>query len=625
MPSTFFGLNIASSGMSTYNAWLNTTGHNIANVKTKGYSKQVVSQQAKVPISLGTSWGMMGSGVDAISILSERDVYYDNKYRLSNTQFGRYETLDYYMDSVEKYLWAQTNESGAITNSMDKFFTGLSSLTESVQDETKRTQTVGFAGTFTKYIKETADTLKDLQKDVNDNIASTVDRINAYASQIASVTKQINTLEIYGGRANDLRDQRATMIDELSELVDVRVSEKPPAEGKGITQFTVSIGSSVLVDTFDYNTIVYTARDSFNAMNDIDGLYELRWSSGQSFGMHDTDLGGKLQALFEMRDGNNGEVFQGKTTAKKGDTTIKVTDVNELGSSLFKLEIPAEDGVLTIGNVHYEYDHFDCVVKKDQATGRDTYEYTFYLKSPLVKDSTNDKVQVADAVDFRGIPYYMSQLDEFIRKFSDAFNEVQTSGYDLYGNPGKQMFIGTDIGLGAEMQFDGSSKMDADKATPVGYKFSSQTTGVNAAGYVESSYYRLTALNTGIDSKIAHDGRLLACSDQSLTGGVANGNNLTKMLDLEDDKTMFHQGQPASFLQIVTSTIAVDGEKIKGNLDNAQNIKDATEQRRLSKAGVDEDEEGKNLIICQNLLNYQYKVLSVMNEVLDKLINGTAV
>lgn len=622
MPSTFFGLNIASSGMSTYNAWLNTTGHNIANVKTKGYSKQVVSQQAKVPISLGTSWGMMGSGVDAISILSERDVYYDNKYRLSNTQFGRYETLDYYMDSVEKYLWAQTNESGAITNSMDKFFTGLSSLTESVQDETKRTQTVGFAGTFTKYIKETADTLKDLQKDVNDNIASTVDRVNAYASQIASVTKQINTLEIYGGRANDLRDQRATMIDELSELVDVRVSEKPPAEGKGITQFTVSIGSSVLVDTFDYNTIVYTARDSFNAMNDIDGLYELRWSSGQSFGMHDTDLGGKLQALFEMRDGNNGEVFQGKTTAQKGDTTIKVTDVNELGSSLFKLEIPAEDGVLTIGNVHYEYDYFDCEVTTDPATGEDKYEYTFYLKSPLVKDAANDKVQAADAVDFRGIPYYMSQLDEFIRTFSNAFNEVQTSGYDLYGNLGEQMFIGTDIGLGAEMRFDGTRKMDADKAAG-GYKFSSQTTGLNAAGYVESSYYRLTALNTSIDSKIAHDGRYLACADQP--GAVSDRNNLTKMLDLEDDKTMFHQGQPASFLQIVTSTIAVDGEKIKGNLDNAQNIKDATEQRRLSKAGVDEDEEGKNLIICQNLLNYQYKVLSVMNEVLDKLINGTAV
>ena len=60
-------------------------------------------------------------------------------------------------------------------------------------------------------------------------------------------------------------------------------------------------------------------------------------------------------------------------------------------------------------------------------------------------------------------------------------------------------------------------------------------------------------------------------------------------------------------------------------MENAENIKNAVANRRLSTAGVDEDEEGQNLIICQNLLNYQYKVLSVMNEVLDKLINGTAV
>lgn len=85
MPSTFFGLNIARSGMTTYNAVLNTTGHNIANVDTKGYSKQVVRQSATEAISFGTSYGMVGSGVEATSIESRRDAYYDEKYRLSNT------------------------------------------------------------------------------------------------------------------------------------------------------------------------------------------------------------------------------------------------------------------------------------------------------------------------------------------------------------------------------------------------------------------------------------------------------------------------------------------------------------------------------------------------------------
>jgi len=619
MPSTFFGLNIASSGMSTYNAWLNTTGHNVANVKTKGYSRQYVNQTAKEAISLGTSWGMMGSGVEAVSIESQRDVYYDNKYRLSNTQYGKFSTMNYYMHSLSSHLWATDETSGSITNSFDSFFKTVTDLSTNVPNATGRTQLVGFAGSLMGYIQEAADALKDMQKDVNDQIASTVDTINAYATEIAYINRQISTLEIDGSRANDLRDQRAALIDELSELVDVQVKEVPPAEGKGITQYIVSVGSAVLVDTFDSNTILYKARDTFNAMNDITNLYDLTWSNGQDFGIHDTDLGGKLQALVQMRDGNNGEVFGGKATGSKDAKVLTVTDVNDLGNSIFKLDIPAEDGVLTVDHSVYEYDYFECEVDQNG-----NYTYTFYLKKPLGKDFKDDNMYVSDPVDYRGIPYYMSQLNEFVRTFSNEFNEIQTSGYDLYGELGKQMFIGKDIAVGAEMNFAGTREMETAMANG-GYKFSSLSSGVvNADGYLESSYYRLTALNTSVDSKISKDGRLLACSDQP-NGGESNAENLKKMSKLSSDSEMFRVGEPTEFLRVMISTLGVDGRKIVAAEQNAKNIKDAVEERRMSKAGVDEDEEGQNLIICQNLLNYQYKVLSVMNEVLNKLINETAV
>ena len=158
-----------------------------------------------------------------------------------------------------------------------------------------------------------------------------------------------------------------------------------------------------------------------------------------------------------------------------------------------------------------------------------------------------------------------------------------------------------------------------------GYKFSSLSSGVvNADGYLESSYYRLTALNTSVDSKISKDGRLLACSDQP-NGGESNAENLKKMSKLSSDAEMFRVGEPTEFLRVMISTLGVDGRKLEAAEKNAENIKNAVEERRMSKCGVDEDEEGQNLIICQNLLNYQYKVLSVMNEVLNKLINETAV
>lgn len=613
MPSTFFGLNIARSGMSTYNAWLNTTAHNISNVKTVGYTRQTVNQAATQPISYGTRYGMVGSGVEAVSIESERDIYYDAKYRLSNTDYGKYETLTYYMQNIEDYLYAKDSTSGGMTNALNNFFESIKELTTDPSNTTIRTKTLGYADMLTAYVQEAANNLQVLQKDVNDQIAKTVDQINAYGEEIASLTKQINTLEIYGSKANDLRDQRAAIIDKLSELVDVDILEKEPAGGEGLFQYVVSIGGAKLVDTYDNYTISCEVQGTKNSQNDIDKLYDLCWSNGQDFDVHGTGLGGKLQALFQLRDGNNGEVFTGTASGSTGDKTIKITDVNDLGSSILKLDIPESDGVIAIGTARYQYESFTATVDAD---GK--YTYTFQLKDGVtVGANVNGKTAtISEAVDFRGIPYYMSQLNEFIRTFSYNFNEIQASGYDLNGDLGKQIFVGTDGVLNADMNFETEVKKN--------FSFSSVIDPAAVKdGKVTTSYYNLTALNTNIDAEVLKDGKLLACADAP--GEVANGENVLIMSAMVDDKTMFRQGQPDSFLQVLTTTAGVDSQKVKTASKNAENIRDAVDNRRLSKAGVDEDEEAQNLIICQNLLNYQYKVLSVMNEVLDKLINGTAI
>ena len=75
MPSTFFGLNIGKSGLYTYQAALNTTYHNISNIETKGYCRQIINQQAGVPLRVNNTYGMVGSGVDVISITQERNAY----------------------------------------------------------------------------------------------------------------------------------------------------------------------------------------------------------------------------------------------------------------------------------------------------------------------------------------------------------------------------------------------------------------------------------------------------------------------------------------------------------------------------------------------------------------------
>ena len=429
MPSTFFGLNIATSGMNAYNMGLNTTAHNISNRNTKGYSKQSVEQKAGIPLSLRTSYGMLGTGVEVTDIVSSRDDYYDYKYRKSNSVYGRYSTLDHYLQDIQGYLYSKDAESGGITNALDDFFKTVTQQTTDASDTTMRRQVSGSADTLMNFIRETADNLQTAQKEVNAQVKSTVDKINSYAGQIASLNKQINTLEVNGGSANDLRDQRAKVIDDLSALVDVEVETSVPKDGQGTEEFLVFIGDSVLVDTYMTNQIELVAKTTKDNQTDYDGLYELHWKNGQDFNMRSSILGGELQALLEMRDGNNSENFSAtltKYTAGSAEDntaatiTLKASQADSACSdnswNLSKLNIPESDGKLKIYNYEFQYDSFEVSVSADGS-----YEYTFTLKKPLNAGQSGHldgalkrgktTSTIGDDVGFRGIPYYMAQLN----------------------------------------------------------------------------------------------------------------------------------------------------------------------------------------------------------------------
>lgn len=718
MASTFFGLNIAVSGMNTYNAVLNTTAHNISNTKTAGYSKQVVNQQAKKALSLKTSFGMQGTGVEVTEIVNTRDSYYDYKYRKSTTTLGYYDTAKYYMSSIEDYLYVKDEKSGGLSTSLDSFFKSLINMTTDSTDTTKRAETAGYADALGEYARKMSTNLQTLQNDINTEISSTVKQINAYAEQLAALTKQINSLEVYGNQANDLRDQRARILDELSQLADVEVTEKNPETGSGLHQYIVALGGNILVDTYNYKTISVEASKTKDNQCDNQGLYGLKWSDGQSFNIRNTILGGKLQALFELRDGNNGENFTAKLTNNgKGscigtdnnnNSTITLSAEFVTGANncdLAKLSIPEANACLTIAGKDYKYDSFEVTVGIDG-----TYTYTFTLSEPLEEaDKKNIKTafdnsesaSIGDSVDFRGIPYYMSQLNEFIRTFSANVNQLQNAGYDMDNNKGVDLFVGLDSQTDKQMNMielirntkDGyyylngskvfSGKVtggttDAPKAaagsdlesyltnneytikgkseTAVsanginGKKYTlldkngeeaetifvpddsknvftfSSSTKESTDGNIYSSYYNVTAARFQANKDVVKDGRLIAAAKYSQDKtGISESGNLDKLVALQNDQNIFKQGTPTAFLQIMTATVGVDSNKIVAATTNSENIQKAIENRRLSVMGVDEDEEGQNLIITQNLLNAQYRVISVMNEVLDKLINQTGV
>ena len=114
----------------------------------------------------------------------------------------------------------------------DQIGVTLQEITKNVSTENKA-QFLGAAKALTDYFNNMYGDLWDLQSDVNDEIKIRADQINSIAQDLATVNKQINTIELTGSLANELRDKRDMLIDELSAIVDVQTQELPDCGSGG--------------------------------------------------------------------------------------------------------------------------------------------------------------------------------------------------------------------------------------------------------------------------------------------------------------------------------------------------------------------------------------------------------
>ena len=635
MPSQFFGLNIAYTGLLASNAAMNTTSNNIANVQTEGYSRQQVTQQAANALRVFQTYGCAGAGVETLAIERVRDEFYDGRYWDNNALLGEYDMKQYYMQQLETYFDDDGKSTGFKTNFDQLMITGLQALLKDPNSATAKSQFVGYAGALTEYFNGMAGNLEKVQKDINQEIKLKVDQINSLAGEIASLNKQINTIELAGTKANELRDRRTLLIDELSKIVDVEVKETPIIDANnenretGANRYMVKIaGGQMLVDGSDYNGLECVARTSYEKVNqtDIDGLYEIYWSDGQKFNLYNASMGGDLAGLIQMRDGNNGENFTGQVTAtgttttadgKTHDTvTVKVTKAYL--QDLNKCNLSDQGGIIDLGNQEFYYDSWEY-----DANGNATYSYTFTLsdseKNPrgITNDRVGKKAEIGTDLSYQGIPYYMNQMNEWIRTFSQKFNDILTSGYSGNGDPGVKMFTGNKATGGEQFLLDDAAKR-YDKQEK---KNSKVTVKVN-----DDSYYRLTAKNFDILDAMEQDPSLMA-NRKNASDGVEQNDLLNDLKNLATDKSkMSFRGNSASeFLQCILSDVALNASRANTFYASFKDISGTIDNQRLSISGVDEDEEAVNLVKYQNGYNLASKMIQTLTEIYDRLILETGV
>lgn len=649
MPSQFFGLNIAYTGLTASNAALNTTANNISNAETEGYSRQKVVQEAADALRTFTTYGCAGAGVDVLAIERIRDEFYDNKYWDTNTNAGEYDMKNYYMTQVEDYFMDSETNQG-FTTIFNKMMDALAEVKKQSGTLATKAQFVGYADNLAEYFNNMANNLELVQKDINSEIKVKTDEINSIASEIATLNKQINVIEMSHGFANELRDKRTLLLDQLSAIVSIDVSETPitdtndPTRETGGNRFVVKIaGGQTLVDTNEFNTLMCIARNNKEKVNqsDAEGLYDVYWVSdqrtgalGDQFNLHNPLLGGELQGLVEMRDGNNGENFNGivsgvgnqaydsegkALTDAKGNplkaVSITVDDAYLL--DLDKCTLPDNGGKITIANTVYYFEEWSYCYNP----GTNTTTYTFAIdeaKSGVEINSSRvgKEAAVGKSIQYQGVPYYQEQMNEWVRVFAQAFNDILEGGYNSDGGEGTKLFVG-DVETD-DLQYEFGVRYNTTDADG---KRTGETVHVD-----NDSYYRLTAKNLNVWDPMVANPDLLATKADSASG-IDEYDNVTNLINMttSKDAANFRGAAVSDFLTCILSDVALNANTARNFHTTYSNVGNSINNQRLAISSVDQDEEAVSLVKYQNAYTLASKMISTLTEVYDRLILETGV
>ncbi|WP_129723366.1 flagellar hook-associated protein FlgK [Xylanivirga thermophila] len=305
MSSTFYGLEIARKGLYASQKGLDVTGHNVANVNTPGYTRQRLTVKSIPPpansgLYRSVGKGMAGGGVDIQSLDQIRDGYLDRQYRRESMHLGEWTIKSNTLGYIEDIFREPSDAS--INAALADLYASMQEMSKNPESQEIRTLVRQDAIKLTESIHHYYDQLVQLQKEQNDAIAVTVDEINDMVVQIRDLNEQIFKFEVGGEKANDLRDKRNMLLDELSQIIKLDYYESPDG------RFRVDIDGMPLVDHMHYNLIEVRA-DKDNPIYEgqtgepqyLNKLNNVYWK--------DSDLkvpinGGEIKGYVDMRDGN---------------------------------------------------------------------------------------------------------------------------------------------------------------------------------------------------------------------------------------------------------------------------------------------------------------------------------
>jgi flagellar hook-associated protein 1 FlgK len=455
-------------------------------------------------------------------------------------------------------IFNEMSETGLNANFND-FFAKLQDLHTNTPDDTYRNNVIKYGESLATFVTSTAKALKEQQQDINAEVETVVSMINNLGEQIANLNERISKYEADGSNANDLRDQRALLIDELSKYVNVEVSEvetnedyaagkypNPEDRSRRHRKLSILINGQEFVNNWDVNLLEVVPRldnDADSPTNateflprgkrnemDADGLYDIRFTNGVTFDIYSKTLKGELKGLIDVRDGNN------------GDNSMVEPKQSQLHS-------------------------------------------------------------------FKGIPHYLNKLSELVRTFAKAMNE----GIDQNGNtiPGVTGHV------------DGYPKGSDDKSGLWLFTYTDEALGTEMDyGDAGRNYDDMNCFNFQVNTELLDDPEKLGCSDKPYSeSGESNNKVIMGLGTLSTYQSLFTEGRLSDYIAGMAGELGIDRKQSVNFQKNYTDVTETINNQRMQVSGVSLNEEVLSMIQYQQQYNAAAKLMTVIDEVYDVMIN----
>ncbi len=617
MASIFNALGIGYSGLNAAQVGIDTTGHNISNANTEGYSRQRVVTSEAMPLSIDP--GQRGNGTQITAIARIFDQFTFDRYSTSSQNKSNSDTLKSNLQELSTYF--PDLQNNGIKNSLQSYFNSWQSFASDPGNAAQKVALSQQTQTLTQNINQTRSQVVVLQKSLNDQVAVNINEVNRIAGQIAGLNKSISIAEAGGGNnANDLRDQRNQLELTMTNLVGSKALNGQITTNNAVDSniainngtYTIQIGGFNIVDGATFHPIGIDSSGK-NGYNDL--YYQRQDGTKIPFAQNIT--GGKVGALLELRGttiGTNGEFQDGflQETINNMDTFAKgmIQATNNLYAQSATTQMRSNplsfsnnESLLSTGQ-NFKAGTFDVVAY--DINGKETARRTITINASTVMDNAAVTNLLPDGTPNSIVEQLKAQKDDNADK--NALNDINSILNPVFTTPSNTLSVNLSTTYAAQ-----------------GYTFAIQDNGTNFAGVtgVNRFFDGQDAKTISLNSALKNDSTQIRGFKTPVSG---DNQTALDMVNLQFASVDFSNGLTTSsdtiygnYDTMVTKVGTRTNTAITTN-DSITAQYNAIKQEQESISKVNTDEEMANLIRYQASYGAAAKVITTIDQMMTTLL-----